>query len=93
MGSMPAVLVISVLIGSCHFDSELGMPSCQFLVGQSTGNVSVLWDVRVGSSLSPSPPPQNWYILPVPNCCQWATGSFCAGYGCALPIYGTYHIY
>ena len=31
------------------------------------------------------PSSQSFYLPPVPDWCWWATGNFCAGYGCILP--------
>ena len=68
---------------SCCFDGELGMPSSWLSVRKLTGNASSTCSTGVDSLL---PPPQHFYLLPVPGYCWWATGNFCVGNSCTIPF-------
>ena len=85
----PCWLTQSTLGQMVHadFNGELGTPSSQLSVGQSTGNASFSCGTGVGSSLDLSPPTGF-----SPSSCSrlllmGKMGYFCAGYGCILPIY------
>ena len=66
------------------FEGELDMLSCWPL----SGSQPAMHHSHVASELvyhCVHSPQQNLHILPVPDCCWWATGSFCVGCRCTLP--------
>ena len=77
---------------SYSFDGELCMPFGWLLVGCFTGNASFLCGTWIVSSLNPSPFTE-FHLPPVPDCCCWEMGNFCAGYDCALLHLWDKHIY